>query len=298
MINKIFIGLFLAALVISCKNEKTKESSDLSTVIVDTPTIVTHKLNLKWETDTTFKVPESVIFDAKNQVLYVANIDGKEPWGADGKGSIGKLGLDGKIIQVEWVKGLNAPKGMALLQDKLYVADLTEIAVIDIASGKIDRKIKVPGAKGLNDVSIDGAGIIYVTDSQGKRLYRVENNSASILLDTLAGPNGVLLHGRDLYLMNAGGFYKVTKKNTLSMLADGMEGGTDGVEHVQGEDFIASCWAGAIWYLNGDGRKELLYDGKAVGKNTADIGFNPATKTVYVPTFWKNSVMAFEVASN
>ncbi len=298
MINKIFIGLFLAALVISCKNEKTKESSDLSTVIVDTPTIVTHKLNLKWETDTTFKVPESVIFDAKNQVLYVANIDGKEPWGADGKGSIGKLGLDGKIIQVEWVKGLNAPKGMALLQDKLYVADLTEIAVIDIASGKIDRKIKVPGAKGLNDVSIDGAGIIYVTDSQGKRLYRVENNSASILLDTLADPNGVLLHGSDLYLMNAGGFYKVTKKNTLSMLADGMEGGTDGVEHVQGEDFIASCWAGAIWYLNGDGRKELLYDGKAVGKNTADIGFDPATKTVYVPTFWKNSVMAFEVASN
>ncbi|MBK9681198.1 MAG: hypothetical protein IPO69_20475 [Saprospiraceae bacterium] len=90
-------------------------------------------------------MPESVLFDANNQVLYVSNIEGTEPWGADGKGSIGQLGLDGKIINAEWVKGLQAPKGMGIFNGKLYVADLKEVVTIDIASGKIENRFKVPG---------------------------------------------------------------------------------------------------------------------------------------------------------
>ena len=52
---------------------------------------------------------------------------------------------------------------------------------------------------------------------------------------------------------------------------------------------------GVIWYVNADGTKEKLYDGREEKRNTADIGFDPKTKTVYVPTFWKNSVVAYEV---
>src|SRR6266496_2708337 len=69
-----------------------------------------HQLIKKWETDTILKVPESVLFDAKNNVLYESNIDGTDPWAKDGKGSIGKVGMDGKIINVDWVSGLNARK--------------------------------------------------------------------------------------------------------------------------------------------------------------------------------------------
>src|SRR3954452_23673209 len=77
----------------------------------------THMLVKKWETDSVLKVPESVLFDKTNSVLYVSNIDGKDPWGKDGKGSIGKVGTDGKIIAVEWITNLNAPKGMGLLNN-------------------------------------------------------------------------------------------------------------------------------------------------------------------------------------
>ena len=73
-----------------------------------------HSVTKLWETDTLLKVPESVVFDADNNVLYVSNIDGTDPWAKDGKGSIGKIGLDGKIIAVEWVTGLNAPKGLGI----------------------------------------------------------------------------------------------------------------------------------------------------------------------------------------
>lgn len=289
------------SVLFACKSGEPKKTDAMTSAAVDTPKVMTHKLVQKWETDTILKVPESVIFDSKNKVLYVANITGKDPWGADGKGSIGKVGLDGKIINVDWVTGLQAPKGMGIYNDKLYVADIQEIAVIDIATGKIERKIKISGCKGLNDISIDPSGVIYVTDSQGKRLYKIESeNSPTMLLDSLAGPNGVLVSGKNLLLLNDGGLYKVNmgSKNTISLIAGGMEGGTDGIENVKDEDYLISCWAGAIWYLNGDGRKEMLYDGKSIGKNTADIAYDPATKTVYVPTFWKNSVMAFEVVEN
>ena len=69
-----------------------------------------HKLEKIWETDSVLKVPESVLFDGDNKVLYATNIDGTDPWGKDGKGSVAKVGLDGKVIATEWVSGLNADR--------------------------------------------------------------------------------------------------------------------------------------------------------------------------------------------
>lgn len=265
------------------------------TMFHGTRSFAQHSLVRLWETDTLLKVPESVLFDRENKVLYVANIDGTDPWAKDDKGSIGKVGLDGKIIAPEWIAGLSAPKGMGLYKGKLYVADLTNIVVIDIKKGSIDKTITVEGAGGLNDISIGDDGIIWVSDSKSKRLYKVENEKPVLYLENLKGPNGVLMRGKDFYIVDAGGFYKVNPDKTLTMVADGMEGGTDGIENVSGNDFLVSCWQGAIWYINEKGEKQLLLDTKAEKKNTADIGFDPVTKTVYVPTFWKNSVVAYQV---
>src|SRR5688572_19671463 len=84
-------------------------------------------LTLKWTSDTTLRVPESVFVDAKNNVLYVANIDGK-PDGKDGKGFISILTPDGKVKKRDWVTGLDAPKGMGVYKNNLYVTDITNVA--------------------------------------------------------------------------------------------------------------------------------------------------------------------------
>ncbi len=256
-----------------------------------------HQLVKLWETDSTMKVPESVLFDGKNKVLYVSNIDGKEPWGKDGKGSVGKVGLDGKIIAVDWVSGLNAPKGMGLFKNKLYVADLTELVVIDIVNGKIIERIAVKDAVALNDVSIDENGVVYVSDSRGRKVYAIENNNQVVLLDSskLKGPNGVLKHKGSLYVLDAGTMYRLEKDNSLTKIAEGMEGGTDGIEYVTANDFIVSTWGGVVYYVNADGTKQVLLDGRQQKINSADIGYDAAKRIVYVPTFWKNSVVAYEL---
>ena len=256
-----------------------------------------HKLTKLWESAATLKVPESVRFDAQRKVLYVSNIDG-EPWTADGKGSIAKVSLDGKVIAAEWVAGLDCPKGLALSDDGkwLFAADAGGIVVIDIGKGKIDHKIAIPEGKQLNDL-VNDKGTLYVSDSSGKKVFVVKDGKASVHLDdtVLKGPNGLFVHHGPLYVLDNDSLNRVENDKTLQALANGMPGGADGLENVGGDDFLVSVWSGAVWYVPATGDKQLLFDGKAVKTNTADIGWDPQTKTAYVPTFFGNSVIAFKV---
>ncbi|MCW3117920.1 MAG: ATP/GTP-binding protein [Chitinophagaceae bacterium] len=254
-----------------------------------------HQLIKKWETDTLLKVPESVLYDAAGKVLYVSNIDGQDPWAADGKGSIGKVSLDGKIIAVDWVTGLNAPKGLGLYQDRLYAADLDKVVVIDIKEGKISQTLAVDGAEGLNDIAIDKNGVVYVSDSKAKRVYRIENGKAAVFLENLKRPNGLFAGKEGWYVLDDGIMFMAAPGTALQKITDGMEGGTDGIENVTGSDYIVSCWAGVIWYVKGDGTKVKLLDTREQKINSADIGYDAENRIVYVPTFWKNNIVAYDL---
>lgn len=248
----------------------------------------------KWETDTTLKVPESVLYDGANKVLYASNIDGT-PDGKDGKGSIAKIGLDGKIIAVDWVPGLNAPKGLGLYNNTLWVADVDQVVSIDASAGQIVSRIPIEGSAFLNDITVDKNGVVYVSDSKTKKVHRIENGSSTVYLQDLKGPNGLLAYNDLLYVLDQGTLYKVGADKVLVKIADGMDPSTDGVEHVKDNDFIVSCWAGIVYYIHGDGSKDTLIDTRDQKVNSADIGYDSAARIVYVPTFFKNKVVAYDL---
>jgi sugar lactone lactonase YvrE len=248
----------------------------------------------QWETEPVLKTPESVLYDAGGRVLYVSNIDGKEPWARDGKGSIAKVALDGKVIAVEWVSGLDAPKGLGLHRGRLYVADLDHIIVIDVAQGAIAERIAVPGAKGLNDVTVDQAGVVYVSDMHGAKIYALTKGKPAVWLEGFKRPNGVLAHGGDLYVLDSGTLLKFDRNKQRTTVAEGMDASTDGIEHVTGDEFIVSCWAGVIYHVKGRQVQPLL-DTRDQKLNTADIGYDAQKRIVYVPTFFSNTVAAYEL---
>lgn len=252
------------------------------------------KLEKIWTTDSLLKVPESVLFDAENKVLYVSNIDG-QPGGRDGKGAVGKLGLDGKIIAAEWISGLNAPKGMGLYKNKLYVSDLNEVVVIDIKKGTITEKIIVPDAVFLNDITIDNKGTIYVSDSRTFKVHKIENGTVFLLVDKLQGPNGLLAIKDGLLILDRGSLLKMTNDGQLSKLADGMDPATDGIEMVKEKEYIVSCWGGIVYYVYANGNKTTLLDTRNEKMNSADIGYDTKKKIVYVPTFYRNTVTAYQL---
>jgi len=255
-----------------------------------------HQLVKKWETEPALKTPESVRFDAAASVLYVSNVDGKEPWAKDGKGSIAKVGLDGKIIAAEWVTGLHAPKGLGLHGGRLYVADIDRVVVIDVAKGAIVETIPVAGSERLNDITIDKSGTVFVSDSKAGKVYSISKGKVSLWLENLKGPNGLLAHGNDFYVLDQGTMYKVGKDKALTKITEGMEGGTDGIEHVQGSEFLVSCWGGVIHYVDAkSGQRQQLIDTRPQNRNTADIGYDAKNRIVYVPTFFTNTVVAYQL---
>ncbi len=250
-----------------------------------------------WSTDSTLRVPESVFHDPKTERIYVANIEGKGVWEKDGRGSISIITASGKILSPYWVTGLHAPKGMTMFQDFLIVADVDSVVIIEPLRAQILKKIYVEGAQALNDITSDKRGNIYVSDSKTKKIHKIDGAklNVTLYLDSLKGPNGVLFVDRTLYYVDAGGFYKLGKDKQKILIVDGLEGGTDGIEQIDEENFLVSCWSGTVWHINLKGQKKLLLDTRSAQINAADIGYDKEKKIVYVPTFWKNSVVAYQL---
>jgi len=247
-----------------------------------------------WATDTILKIPESVLVDDKENCLWVSNIDGASN-GKDGKGSISKISKTGAPINLDWVTGLNAPKGMAKYKQELYVADLTELVVIDIKKGVIKNKIKVEGSVFLNDVTVNKNGAVFVSDSRTGKVHRIENGIVSIEVENLQGPNGLLSIEDQLLILDRGSLLSVTPGGAISKIMDGMDPSTDGIERVAPNQYIVSCWNGIVYYIVAGAQKITLFDTRSEKINSADIGYDAKNKIIYVPTFMKNSVVAYQL---
>ena len=247
-----------------------------------------------WATDTILKVPESVLVDDKENCLWVSNIDGAAN-GKDGKGSISKLSKKGTPINLDWITGLNAPKGMAKYKQELYVADLTELIVIDIKKGIIKNKIKVEGSVFLNDVTVNKNGAVFVSDSRTGKVHRYENNMVTIEVENLQGPNGLLSIDDQLLILDRGSLLSLTPGGTISKIMDGMDPSTDGIEKVAPNQYIVSCWNGIVYFVEAGAQKITLFDTRSEKINSADIGYDAKNKIIYVPTFLKNSVVAYQL---
>jgi hypothetical protein len=265
--------------------------SSLILVLIVSSAQAQHTLEKLWESDTTLAIPESVLFD-KN-VLYVSLIDGPS-WEVDGKGEIGKLDKSGKILNATWATGLNAPKGMGIYDKKLYVADVSNVVVISLATGKIESKIPVDGATGLNDITIDKKGTVYVSDSKLGRVHQIKKGKAELYLSDLKGVNGLKAIDKDLYLLTANDVFKAGPDKKLVTVATTEIGG-DGIEPVGNGDYVISCWPGLIYYLDKNGKLEIMLDTREQKRNTADIGYYSSERIVYVPTFLKKSVVAYKL---
>jgi sugar lactone lactonase YvrE len=251
-----------------------------------------------WQTDAVLKVPESVLYDAGRKVLFVSNIDGKEPWGKDGVGSIAKVALDGKVIDAEWVKGLHAPKGLGVNGNHLYATDIDAVVTIDIAKGEITDRFVVPGAGEINDLSVAEDGTIYITDSKLGKVHKLINGKLTPAVEGLTKLNGVLHSQGELFFVADGSLFVVNNKGEPQKIAGGMEGNVDGVERVDDNSWLVSCWRGTVYHVTRAGKVTLLLDGRPEEISAADLGYDPVNKIAYFPGFWKNYVAAYKLKIN
>jgi len=240
-----------------------------------------------WESDSlTLKGPESVLYDSLSNSLYVSSMNA---------GTIVRMDTAGKVLQKDWVTGLTSNKGSALFNGLLYTAETAAVAVIDIKKASVVKRIPVEGAVMLNDVAVDSKGILYVTDTRAGKVYRIEGDKAVLYLENLPGANGLLTVNADLYVATSTSFLKVDAAKTITTIADGFESGLDGIVLVAPNEFVISNYKGILYHVKVDGTKEVLLDTRANKIMSNDIAFNSKTKTLYVPSFSTNQVIAYIV---
>lgn len=273
-----------------------QSSPDSKTVSEAPATSSLPSLKLKWQTDTLMNTSESVIYDPATNLIFVSNING-QPWEEDGNGFISKLDLDGKIVERKWITGLAAPKGLGIYNGHLFVNDNADIVEIDIAAGKILKRHPVGGTKQLNDITIGADGTVYASTSDDFRVVSLKGDVVSTILDSLDGPNGLLVDG-DKFLMllwNPKTLSTVdlaSKKTTV--IAQGLDN-PDGVEAVGDGGYLVSAWQGLISYVDPNGERHLLLDTSKDKVSAADIDFVPEKNLLIVPTFFDNRVVAYEL---
>ena len=252
-----------------------------------------HSLEKIWQTDTIVAIPESVLPDTRKKVLFISLIDGAG-WDVDGKGGIAKLGIEGTDYNPTWITGLNAPKGMGISRKRLYVADMNEVVVINIKKGRIEKKIVIDSAKGLNDITISDDGIIYVSDSRASKIWRIEKDIPSLYLENMAGVNGLKAVNNDLIIASGKSFIKADAQKNITKIAELPQGG-DGIEPIGNGDFIVTAWSGYIFYVYSDGRVETLLESHREKMNTADLGYDPKKRILYIPTFNAKKIVAYNL---
>ncbi len=254
----------------------------------------------RWATDRVMKTPESILYDAERNVLYVSNINGS-PLGKDGNGFISRLSTSGDILTLEWVTGLNAPKGAAIVGNAMFVSDIDELVEIDIETGGVVERRPVWGSIFLNDVAADESGNVYISDSSEENsvIYRFDGDAVTEWLrgDEISMPNGLCMDDGYLLVGNSGdGSIKRVDIGTKSIEWVATVGsGIDGLRRYGDKGYVVSDWKGTTsLVLEGEEKIELLNttDAKV---NAADLEFLSEGGLLVIPTFYDDRVVAYTV---
>lgn len=260
-----------------------------------------------WFVEEGMAQPESAYLHADSGALFVSLIDG-EPGGRDGNGHIARLTPEGEVVDAMWATGFNAPKGLRAHDGTLWVADLDEVIGIDIETAEVTSRIAVEGAEFLNDVATGPDGTVYVSDSNGLKIYAIADGEASVFAegDVVEAPNGVLVDGDRLLVGSmrqaaapdsAPGqlFALDLASGEKTVLSNEPIGTIDGIElDGQGGYILTNVMAGEVVHVSGAGDVRVIMNfGDSVA---ADHAYDSERGHVIVPHLFQSSLGAYDVS--
>lgn len=257
--------------------------------------------------------PESVLYDEADDVYFVSNINGA-PGAKDGNGFISKLSPDGTVVALKWVDGstkatpLNAPKGMAIANGLLFVADLDVVRVYDKKTAKLKSTVQLKGATFANDVTVGPDGTIYVSDSgvtiddkgvtpnKSDAVWAIDKKLKAKVIakgEELGNPNGLWATDKGIWVSTwgSGEVYLLDAKGGRSMVQK-VAGMLDGI-YASGDDVWVSSWEqNGLMHGAAAGEFGLAQGGLPA---PADFGYDTKRKLVVVPLFNDHKIVAYSL---
>ncbi len=265
------------------------------------------EFTVAWTLKEGLDTPESVVYDETRKQLYVSNVQGNPPE-KDGKGYIAIVSLEGKLIKSQWVSGLNAPKGMAVVKDTLYVTDIDKLIEIDIKEGKVINQYPAKDAQFLNDISADKLGNVYVSDMFTDTIWCLCQSKFDVWLHAseLESPNGLFAEETRLVVgtwgvrtdgfnTSSAGHLKAvdyTSKKVETLSGEKPVGHLDGVMSDGAKGYLATDWmAGKLFQVD---VAQTVHELMSLGQGSADATYLVEQKLLLVPMMMQNQVKAFK----
>ncbi|MDO8358201.1 MAG: hypothetical protein Q7U76_17635 [Nitrospirota bacterium] len=259
-------------------------------------------------TVTELQSPYSFVNDPLEKGYFISSVNG-EPEAADNNGFITKLDPNGKLLNLKFIQGgkgevtLHAPKGMALVEHVLYVADLDTLRGFDTTTGKpvLALTIRLPAAASstlpqasLSDVTFDGKGHLYCSDQKANRIYRVDlaSQTISVLVtdSALAGPSGLAVHPKSGQIIavswDKGKISEVSPDGVVTELfSNGFF--SSRFQNLRGVDFdrwgnmyVSDFTTGKVWRMSWDKRFQVIAE---FLPSPGDLSIDRANNLILVP---------------
>lgn len=261
------------------------------TILFCNKNLQSQNVEKQWETDTVLNTPESVFF--ADTVLFVSCLNSR----SDKKlndGYIAKLTIDGQIINQKWAINLVDPRGLGVLADTLFVTDNDKLIGINIKSGEIEIEKTILQANYLNDIAV-GNNTVYFSDMGGSAIYKYCQNTVSLLAaDTLLKRvNGLCFYNDILYAGTNNNIYTVDTLTGQLKTYILQTGPVDGLERLDNNSMLTSDWAGKVQIVSRNSPPVILLNFSSTSYNAADITYSQKHRTIFIPTFFGNSVAAY-----
>ena len=257
-----------------------------------------------------FSSPESMIVNKSD--LYVTNV-GKElkPTLKDGDGFVSKLSLDGKIENLHFISGLNAPKGMGIIGNTLYIADIDTLKGFDLETKKEVFSLVFKGVNFLNDITVKDSNTLFIGASDVGAIFEVDisNKTYEKLMDFTTA-NGLFYEDSILYAVKLGSsaktmfdgkgnLYKIDLENNNKLTRLGsFEGVLDGVHKVADKVYV-SDWGkskktGIVRVYDLKTKKESVLK-QELFMGSADFWIDEKSNKLYLPQMIGGKVSIIEL---
>jgi DNA-binding beta-propeller fold protein YncE len=255
------------------------------------------------------KTPESVEYDSIRNQYYVSNVNG-DPMMQDSNGSIALINGEGQLVNVDWITGLHGPKGLALHNNKLYVADIRQVVVINVVDQKVVARYEAADSMMLNGITVSKTGDVFVSDMMGNRIYTLDNGELKIWLENpeLNSPNGLWVEDNYLYVASwgskpkkdmttetSGNIKKISLKHKSIETLDQKDSwvNMDGISRYSSSHWLVSDFLkGKVLSISQTGEvKDVL----TLKPGSADLFYVREKSLLVVPLFMDGKVVAYKL---
>lgn len=263
-----------------------------------------------------FEIPESPLYDAQRQLVYVSNMVTSEiPTPQRAESYISKVSPEGEVIERRWIGGVHQAKNIALRDHLLFIADSRRLVVADVESGDLVDEYAAPDAFYIDGVAVHETGDVYVTDLAANTIWRLTAAGEWgpwVHSDLLAHPDGIVCESDRIVSAGFGalGPFGDTTDGprmghvSVTSLADGSVsalGSSEPLGHLDGLSpdgaggyFTTDSINGVLWGISQNGERSRVLN-RDPASGPADLDFAADLRLLLVAELWTGNIVALDL---